>query len=169
VPIPDEFRAESLYTPDHWYVHDLLEVVRDESGEGRDRVVARCDTEQLADHPLVVGQRAWPGQPKHVPGVIMVQITGTLGNLHAVCVLGLKMSEGWVGFGTHIHEAKFSGLGEIGPAMICELQIERMRRIRGQVFGTYAFRYEQGGKVIYRSRQTASWLRPDGASAGASG
>jgi len=159
VPIPDEFRAESLYAPDQWYLHDLLEIERDEA-EGLDRVVALCDTQTLADHPIVAAQREWPSQPKHVPGIIMVQITGTLGNLHAVCVMGLKMSEGWVGFGTNIHEARFSGVGKIGPAMICELKIERLRRIKGQVFGTYAFRFEQEGKVIYRSRQTASWLRP---------
>jgi len=159
VPIPDEFRAESLYAPDQWYLHDLLEIERDEA-EGLDRVVALCDTQTLADHPIVAAQREWPSQPKHVPGIIMVQITGTLGNLHAVCVMGLKMSEGWVGFGTNIHEARFSGVGKIGPAMICELKIERLRRIKGQVFGTYAVRFEQEGKVIYRSRQTASWLRP---------
>lgn len=155
MPIPDEFLAESLYTPDQWYIHDVLEIDRE-----NDRVVGLCDTERLIDHPLVVAQRPWPGQPKHVPGIVMVQITGTLGNIHAVAVLGLKMSEGWVGFGTNIHEARFGGLGRLGPALICEMKVERMRTLRGQMFGTYEFRFEQEGKVIYRSKQSASWLRP---------
>ncbi|NJK33110.1 MAG: hypothetical protein HC927_12280 [Deltaproteobacteria bacterium] len=159
MPIPDEFAAESLYDQDHWYIHDVLEIDREPEQQ---RVVGLCDTERLVEHPLVAAQRPWPGQPKHVPGIVMVQITGTLGNIHAVCVLGLRMSEGWVGFGTNIHEARFGGLGRLGPPLICELKVERMRELKGQMFGTYAFRFEQDGKTIYRSRQSASWLRPGG-------
>jgi len=153
VPIPEAFAAESLYTPDQWYVHDVLEL-----GEGR--VVGVCETESLRAHPLVLAQRSWPNQPKHVPGAVMVQITGTLGNIHAVCVLGLRMSEGWVGFGTHIHEARFRGLGQLGPALRCELSVERVRRLAGSIFVTYAFDLSQDGRPIYRSRQSASWSRP---------
>lgn len=151
--IPEAFASESLYTPDQWFVHDVVE-------SGEDHLVGTCDTAQLATHPLVEAQRPWPGQPKHVPGAIMVQITGTLGNLHAVMVLGLRMSEGWVGFGTNILGAKFRGLGEIGPPMRCELKVEELRELRGTKFVTYAFRYEQDGRLIYTSRQRASWLRP---------
>lgn len=152
VAIPAEFRAESLYTPDQWYVDDVLEL-------DEDHVVGLCDTAALAEHPLVHAQRPWPGHGKHVPGSIIVQITGTLGNIHAVSGLGLRMSEGWVGFGTHIHEARFRGLGEIGPALRCELAVERVRRLKGTTFVTYKFRYEQDGRLIYSSRQSASWVR----------
>jgi hypothetical protein len=151
--IPEAFASESLYTPDQWFVHDVVE-------QSEDHLVGICDTQQIAEHPLVVAQRPWPGQPKHVPGAIMVQITGTLGNLHAVLALGLRMTEGWVGFGTNILEAKFRGIGEIGPAMRCELKVEELRELRGTKFVTYAFRYEQDGRLIYTSRQRASWLRP---------
>lgn len=155
--IPEAFLSESLYTQDQWYVHDVLEC-------GEDHVVGICDTSQLTDNPLVLAQRPWPGQPKHVPGAVMVQITGTLGNIHAVCGLGLRMTEGWIGFGTNILDAKFRGLGAIGPAMRCELKVEEQRWIKGQLFVTYAFRYEQDGRPIYRSRQRASWMRSEGAS-----
>ncbi|PRQ02739.1 hypothetical protein ENSA5_20910 [Enhygromyxa salina] len=154
--IPEAFTSESLYTPDQWYVHDVVE-------SGEDHLVGICDTATLADHPMVVAQRPWPGQPKHIPGVIMVQITGTLGNIHAVTVLGLRMSEGWVGFGTNILDARFRGLGQIGPPLRCELKVEDLREIRGQRFATYKFRYEQEGRVIYTSRQRASWMRSEGA------
>jgi hypothetical protein len=154
VPIPEAFISESLYSQDQWFVHDIVD-------SGEHHLVGICDTSELASHPLVVGQRPWPGQPKHVPGAIMVQITGTLGNIHAVTVLGLRMSEGWVGFGTNILEARFRGLGRIGPPLRCELKVEELRELKGQLFVTYAFRYEQEGKAIYKSRQRASWLRTE--------
>ena len=149
---PEDFERESLYTRDQWYIDELLEL-------GEERVVGVCDTAKLADSPIVQAQRPWPGQPKHVPGVVMVQITGTLGNIHAVGALGLRMSEGWVGFGTNILQAKFRGLGTIGPAMRCELKVEDSRTLKGQLFVTYAFRYEQEGRVVYTSRQRASWAK----------
>ena len=149
----DEFEAESLYAREQWYIHELVEV----DAEG---VVGVCATERLAESPLVRAQKAWPAQPRHVPGMVMIQITGTLGNLHAVFGLGLRMSEGWVGFGTNIHEARFKGMARIGPPLRCALSVERSRKVRGALFVTYAFRYEQEGKLIYRSKQTASWLPP---------
>jgi hypothetical protein len=154
VAIPELFASESLYTPDQWYVHDIVE-------SSDDHLVGICDTSKLVDDPLVVAQRPWPGQPKHVPGAIMVQITGTLGNIHAVTALGLRMTEGWIGFGTNIMEARFRGLGEIGPPLRCELRAESRRELKGQLFITYAFRYEQDGRVIYTSRQRASWMRAE--------
>lgn len=150
--ILDDFAAESLYEREHWYVHEVVE-------SGDDLLVGICDTSTLGEHPLVLAQRPWPGQPKHVPGAVMVQITGTLGNIHAVAVLRLRMSEGWVGFGTNILEAKFRGLGKIGPPLRCELRVEDHRELRGTRFVTYAFRFEQEGRAIYTSRQRASWLR----------
>lgn len=154
VNFPEDFEAESLYTRDQWYIDELVELEDT-------RVVGICDTRKLADSPIVIAQRPWPGQPKHVPGIVMVQITGTLGNIHAVSQLGLRMTEGWVGFGTNILSAKFRGLATIGPAMRCELKVEDARELKGQRFVTYAFRYEQEGRVIYASRQRASWMRAD--------
>lgn len=150
VGIPEEFRAESLYEPEQWYVHDVLEV-------DAEHVVGLCDTKALVGSPIVAAQRSWPGQPKHVPGIIMVQITGTLGNIHAVVGLGLRMSEGWVGFGTNILEARFRGLGRLGPPLRCELRVEDMRRLEGSLFATYSFRFSQESTTIYSSRQRAMW------------
>jgi hypothetical protein len=154
----ESFAAESLYTPDQWYVDELVEL-------GEQRVVGICDTSKLVDHPLVLAQRPWLAQPKHIPGAVMVQITGTLGNIHAVLCLGLRMSEGWAGFGTNILDAKFRGLGQLGPALQCELTVEESRELRGTRFVTYVFRYQQDGRTIYTSRQRASWLRAEGSGA----
>ena len=152
MPIPEQFHAESLYEPEQWYVHDVLEV-------DAEHVVGVCDTRALIDSPIVAAQRAWPGQPKHVPGIVMLQITGTLGNLHAVLGLGLRMSEGWVGFGTNILEARFRGLGRLGPPLRCELRVEEVRKLEGSLFATYSFRFSQESTTVYTSRQRAAWRK----------
>jgi hypothetical protein len=152
VPLPPDFADECLYAPDQWYVHELL-AVEDE------RVLARVDTTRLG--ALVEAQRPIPGHTRHVPGAVMVQITGTLGNLHAVYAMGCRPSQGWVGFGTHVRAARFPSLGVIGPPVEAELRIRRLRRIRERRFVEYAFRYEQEGRLIYESEQAAIWFRGD--------
>lgn len=148
--ILEAFEAESLYTRDQWYLHEVTEL-NAEAGLIR----AVTDTNQLGH--VVAAQRPWPGQPQHIPGILMVQITGTLGNLHAVYALNLRMTEGWVGFGTHIHEASFRHLGEIGPPLELELRALRIKRFKGSVFVRYAYRFEQSGRLVYSSQQTAVW------------
>lgn len=151
MPLPHDFEHECLYAPDQWYVHDLLGI------DGDNGVVrGLVDTTRLG--PLVDAQRESPGHPRHVPGAVMVQITGTLGSLHAVYVLGLRPSEGWSGFGTHVKGARFPSLGRIGPPMEVELRASRIRRLRGRTFAEYAFRYTQEGRDVYRSEQAAIWF-----------
>lgn len=154
MPLPDDFATECLYAPDQWYVHDLL-AIDAEAGIVRGRV----DTTRLG--ALVDAQQVTPGHPRHVPGAVMVQITGTLGNLHAVYVLGLRPSQGWSGFGTHVKGARFPSLGRIGPPMDVELRVTRIRRFRGRTFAEYAFRYEQEGRDVYLSEQAAIWFQGD--------
>lgn len=150
--IPDDFHRESLYTPDGWFIHDLLTVDR-EGG----RIVASTDTNRLG--PLVDAQLDRPGHPRHVPGAVVVQMTATLGQLYAIYVLGLRATEGWVGFGTHIHKAKFPKIGRIGPPVTSTARATKIRTVRGPTFIDYEFRFEQEGAVIYESVQTAAWLR----------
>lgn len=152
MPIPEDFAAESLYAPEAWFVHDVLEL-------DADRVVALVDTTRLG--PLVQAQRPWPGHARHFPGAVAIQVTGTLGQLHAIYGMGLRASEGWVGFGTHIHRARFPGMGEIGPPVQAALQATRKRQLRGTWFVDYDFRYTQEGRLIYESTQTAAWGRSE--------
>lgn len=152
MPIPEDFAAESLYHPSWWCVHDVLEIDR-EAG----RVVALIDTTRLGD--LVEAQRPWPGHERHLPGAVAIQVTGTLGNLHAVYVLGLKCSEGWVGYGTHVKEARFRRIGRIGPPVRAELVNLKKRFVSNVWFLSYRFRFEQDGEAIYESEQTAAWRR----------
>lgn len=151
MPIPADFQAECLYAPDQWYVHDLL-AVDVEAGLVR----GLTDTTRLG--ALVDAQRETPGHPRHVPAAVMVQITGTLGTMHAAYVLGCRPSEGWSGFGTHVKGARFPSFGRIGPPMEVELRATRVRRFRGRVFVEYAFRYTQEGRDVYLSEQAAIWF-----------
>jgi hypothetical protein len=152
MPLPPDFAAECLYTPDQWYLHDLLEVAAEEG-----RVLARADTTRLG--ALVEAQVERPGHPRHVPGAVMVQMTGTLGNLHAVYVLGLRPSEGWAGFGTHVRNARFPSMGVIGPPLDVELKATRVRRVRGRTFVEYGFRFVQEGRDVYLAEHAAIWFR----------
>lgn len=151
-PTLAEFVSESLYAEEHWYVHELLEVDAEQGA-----IVALTDTTKLGGS--VEAQRPWPGQPKHVPGNVMIQMTGTLGNLHAVFVLGLRMTEGWVGFGVGIDEARFRNIARIGPPLRARAQQTRVRRIGGRVFVSYEFEFTQEGALVFESRQTAVWAR----------
>lgn len=156
MPLPPDFVDECLYEPDAWFVHDLLQI-----DAASDRVVAWVDTTRLGR--LVDAQRPWAGHPKHLPGAVVVQITGTLGNLHAVYVLDARPSQGWVGFGTHIKSARFPSMGRIGPPVTATLVVARKRRFRGTWFLDYAFTFEQEGRVCYESEQTAAWVPPGAA------
>lgn len=154
MPFPEDFQQECLYAPEAWYVHDVL-VLDPEA----DRVVGLVDTTRLG--PLVDAQRTWPGHARHFPGAIAIQVTGTLGQLHAVYCMGLRATEGWFGFGTHIKKARFPGMGIIGPPAEVELLATRKRMLRGVWFVDYDFRYTQEGRLLYESTQTAAWGRSE--------
>jgi hypothetical protein len=151
--IPADFEAEALYDRDAWFIHDVLEI----DAEAR-RGVAGIDTTRLG--PLVDAQRAIEGHPKHFPGAIAIQVTGTLGQLLATYVLGLRASEGWVGFGTTIKRARYPRLGVIGPPVQASATIRKARQHRGIWHVTIVFSFEQDGQVIYESEQMAAWTNP---------
>lgn len=150
MPLPQEYLDECLYRPEAWFLRDA-EV--DLVGE---RVIGVIDTTKLG--PLVDAQRVWPGHPKHVPGAVMIQVTGILGQVWAVCGLGLRATDGWSGFGTHIDEARFLRIGEIGPEVHCEMRHLGVRRLRDTIFTKASFSYRQGGAEIFRSKQSAAWV-----------
>lgn len=156
MPIPDDFPAECLYAPDHWFVHDVLKI-DPETHE----VVGVIDTTRLGS--LVDAQQPWPGHVPHLPGAIAIHVTGTLGNLHAVYAMGLRPSQGWVGFGTHVKSARFRKIGTIGPPVIASAVAHRRRQLRGTWFLEYRFSFSQNGEIVYESEQTAVWSRRTGA------
>ena len=150
------FVADCPYAPEAILFDEILKVDR-EAG----RVVARMPTHERL--PLTDRQRVHPARhPRHVSGGLMVHVTGMLGFAHAYFVLGLRHADGWIGYGTHIHGARYGRLATIGPPLLLECRATRVRRIRGSVYVRYAFRFEQEGALVYESDQGAVWRRePD--------
>jgi 3-hydroxymyristoyl/3-hydroxydecanoyl-(acyl carrier protein) dehydratase len=146
-----DFARESLYLPEAWFIDELL-LLDEVAGVIR----ARTDTTRLGF--LVDAQRELPGHDKHLPGAVAIQITGTLGQLHATYLLGLRPSEGWVGFGTHLKKARFPRMGRIGPPLEVEARVLRSRKLRNTVFSEYAFAFTQEGELVYESEQTAAFF-----------
>jgi hypothetical protein len=152
MPFPEDVDAECQYRREAWFIHDVLELNAEEG-----RVVGWIDSTRLG--PIVDAQVVRPGHPKHFPGAVMVQVTGTLGQLHATYLLGLRPSEGWSGFGTSIKHARFPNPGVIGPPVIATAVCAKARQYRGTWHLTYDIVFEQAGRHIYESRQTAAWFQ----------
>jgi len=148
-----EFVADCPYAAEAILFDDIVELDR-ESG----RLVARMPTH---DHlPLTELQRVHPARhPRHVSGALMIHLTGMLGFAHAYFLLGMRHADGWIGFGTNIHEARYGRLATIGPPLLLECRATQVRRIRGSVYIKYAFRFEQDDAVVYESQQGAVWRR----------
>jgi len=148
-----DFLADCPYAPEALLFDEILEVDR-----GAGLVVARMATRD--DLPLTVLQRTHPSRhPRHVSGALLVHVTGMLGFAHGYYVLGLRHAEGWIGYGTHIHDARYARLATIGPPIRLECRGTRTRRIRGSLYVRYAFRFTQEGEVVYESEQGAVWHR----------
>jgi hypothetical protein len=147
------FVADCPYAPEAILFDEIVEIDR-----GAGRIVARMPTHDRL--PLTDRQRAHPRRhPRHVSGALMVHLTAMLGFAHAYYVLGLRHADGWIGYGTHIHYARFGRRAVIGPPLRLEGRTTRVRRIRGSVYVRYAFRFEQEGEVVYESEQGAVWHR----------
>jgi len=151
MPLPDDFAQECLYSESAWFLHDLLEI--DVPGRS---VTGLVDTTRLG--PLVDAQVELPGHPKHLPGAVCVQLTGTLGAVLSSYVLQMRRSDGWVGFGTHIHHAKFPSIGTIGPPVQAQATVKSLRVLRQTTFVRYAFRFTQEDRDVYLAEHSAAWF-----------
>jgi len=149
------FLADCPYAPEALLFDEILEV---DAAAGR--VVALMPTHERL--PFTGLQRAHPERhPRHVSGAVMVHVTAMLGLAHAYFVLGLRHAEGWIGYGTHIEQARYGRLAVIGPPLRLECRATRVRRVRGALYVRYAFRFEQEGAAVYESEQGAVFHRVD--------
>ncbi len=146
-----DFLADCFYGPDAVLIDEVLDVDRE-----RGRVRARMPTPETL--PLTRDQRGDPRlHPRHVAGALLVHATGILGFVHAYYVLDLRHADGWVGFGTHIHAARFRALCALGAPVVAECQQLQLRRLVGNLFARYRFVFTQGETIVYESEQSAVW------------
>jgi hypothetical protein len=138
----------------------LLDEILEIDREGKGRVVVRMPT--YDDLPLTREQRAHPiRHPRHVSGGLMIHMTGMVGMVHAYYVMGLRHSEGWIGYGGRIYSGKFLALAPPGEPMILTGVATQVRKLPKMVFARYLLTFTQGGKTIYEGDQSAMWVRPD--------
>lgn len=155
------FAADCPYGPEAQLLDEIVEIDREEG-----LIVATMPA--WDDLPLTSGQRAHPVRhPRHVSGALMVHATAILGFAHAYYVLGLRHADGWIGYGTHIHRARWPKMARTGPPLRLELKPLRVRRVQRTVFVRYAFRFTQVDDLVYESEQSAIWTRPGAAGAAA--
>lgn len=148
-----EFVADCPYGPGGLLIDDIVRVDREAS-----TVVARMPTS--AELPITREQRAHPERhPRHVSGGLIVHVTGIMGFAHGYFVLDLRHADGWIGYGTHIHGARFRKMGRIGPPLLLACTATSVRKMRGALIVRYTFRFEQEDDVVYEGDQTAFWSR----------
>lgn len=149
MPLDPAFLADCPYLPDAVLIDEILS-----ADAATSTLVARLPTSETM--PITRDQRTHPMRhPRHVSGGLMVHLTGILGFAHAYYILGLRHLEGWTGYGTHIHGARFRKMGRIGPPMVLSCQGLSIRRIRGVIVPRYQFKFTQEGESVYEAEHSA--------------
>jgi 3-hydroxymyristoyl/3-hydroxydecanoyl-(acyl carrier protein) dehydratase len=152
-PFGPSFLADLPYDPSVLLFDELLEVDVEQS-----RVRCRMPTDRPL--PFTDHQRAHASRhPRHVAGAVMVHATGMLGFIHAYYLLGLRHSEGWIGYGTHIHGAAFRKLVAPGDPIEATCTATRLRLGRSRHVIRYGFEFRHEGEVCYQGDQSAIWSR----------
>ncbi|HEU0032859.1 MAG TPA: hypothetical protein VFQ53_19640 [Kofleriaceae bacterium] len=147
------FVADCPYGPGGLLLDDIVSIDRETS-----TIVATMPTGP--ELPITRDQRAHPERhPHHVSGGLIVHVTGILGFAHGYFLLDLRHADGWIGYGTHIHEARFRRMGKLGPPLTLACTMTSLRKIKGAMIGRYQFRFDQDGERIYEGDQTAMWTR----------
>ena len=161
MPLDPAFVADCPYGPSGLLIDDIVEI--DRAGS---RIVATMPTH--AELPITRDQRADPVRhPRHVSGGLMIHVTGMVGFAHGYHVLDLRHADGWIGYGTHIHEARFRKMARIGPPLVLSCTATSVRKIRGALVVRYAFGFTQEGESVYEGDQTALFHRVTDAAAAA--
>lgn len=149
------FVADCPYGPDALFIDDIVEVDKE-----RSRIVARWTPQ--GDLPLTRSQRVHPVlHPQHINGGLMLHVTGMVGFAHAYYVLGLRHREGWTGYASRIHSARFMQLTPLDAPIDIEVVGDRMRVGDLRVMGRYQIRAYQRGELVYRGDQGAIFLKLD--------
>jgi hypothetical protein len=131
-------------------------------GEDDDALVFR-KTVTRAD-PGVANQRVTPRWPHHLPGDLVIALTGQAGVI-AVRRKGL-IADGWRGHGVRIRDARFPAPVLLGETFFTRVDILRVRRVRGCIYVQFRFRMwklaADGSEIeTFRSEQDAMFFPGD--------
>ncbi len=111
--------------------------------------------------PGVSSQRVTPQWPHHLPGDLIIALTGQAGII-ATRRMGL-IAEGWRGHGVRIRDARFSAPVLVGEAFYTRVEVVRTRKLRGNIYASFRFRmwkHAPDGREIetFRSEQDAMFF-----------
>jgi hypothetical protein len=125
-------------------------------GEGEDGCVF-VKTLTLED-PGVARQRTSPRWPHHLPGELVIGLTGQAACV-ALCRLG-HIDPSWRGHGVRIVDARFSAPVFLGERFYTRIEITRLRRVLGSLYVHLRYRMwkqdADGAEIeTYRSEQDA--------------
>lgn len=155
IMLDEEILNNFPYKPEGFFLDRLLEV-----DEGNRRMVWEMSTDK--EFPLVDTQRNHEViHPPHLPGGIILHLTGIVGLVAARYFLDVRFDEGWSGYGCRIHKAEFKRLVKLGPPMILEGRITDDKRRGDMVIVRYNFRFTQEDFPVYLGDQTAVYNRFD--------
>jgi hypothetical protein len=110
------------------------------------------------DDPGVAQQRTSPRWPHHLPGELVIGLTGQAACV-ALCRLGL-IEPSWRGHGVRILDARFPAPVLLGEQFFTRVDVLRTRRLRGSLHVRLRYRMWKrgvdGGEIeTYRSEQDA--------------
>jgi hypothetical protein len=116
------------------------------------------------DDPGVAEQRVTPAWPHHLPGELVIALTG-----QAAFVVARRrglIGENWRGHGVRIVDARFSAPVLLGERFYARVDVGRVRRLGQSVHVQFRFRMwkpgPDGGDVeTYRSEQHAIFFPPE--------
>lgn len=111
--------------------------------------------------PGVGQQRVSPGWPHHLPGDVVIALTGQAGII-AMHRRGL-IDGGWRGHGVRIQDARYSAPVLVGERFFTRVDVVRVRRWRESLHTRFRFRMwkigEKGLEIeTFRSQQDAMFF-----------
>jgi len=114
--------------------------------------------------PGVRDQRVTPQWPHHLPGELVIGLTGQAGTI-ALRRKGV-IAHGWRGHGVRIRDARFSKPVLVGETVLVRTEVLRVRRIGTSIHATFRFRMWKRGEndaeiETYRSEQDAIFFPGD--------
>lgn len=112
----------------------------------------------LPDDPGVKQQRVTARWPHHLPGELVIGLTGQAACI-ALCRLGL-IDPSWRGHGVRITEARYSAMVLLGETFFTRVEVLRTRKLRDSLHVRLRYRMwkhgDDGGEIeTYRSQQDA--------------
>jgi hypothetical protein len=113
------------------------------------------------DDPGVAAQRVTPTWPHHLPGELVISLTG-----QAAAVLLRRantIGPEWRGHGVRIRDARFSAPVLVGETFYTRVELARLRRMGGKLYVQLRYRMwkldAEGREVeTYRSEQDAMFF-----------